>query len=128
MTAEPSPNVRRSAASGRRVPAQPSQPGAAAALATGGPPPSAERALLRIGAVTAVLGIVVEIVMDLLHPSGADPNDSAAAFAEYARSGDWAYVHIGQFLGTLLVVITLVALSRPLSRQPGLAGALATVG
>jgi hypothetical protein len=89
---------------------------------------SAERALLRIGAVSAVLGIVLEVAMQLLHPSRADPNDSAAAFAEYARSGDWAYVHIGQFLGTLLIVVTLVALSRPLARQAGVAGALAVVG
>ena len=128
MTTKPSPRVRRSAAPAGRVPAQASQPGVAASVDAGGPPPSAERALLRIGAVTAVLGIVVEVVMDRLHPSGADPNDSAAAFAEYARSGDWAYVHMGQFLGTLLIVLTLVALSRPLSRQPGLAGALASVG
>jgi hypothetical protein len=128
VTPKPSPGVRRSTASGRRVPTQPAQPGAAASFATGGPPASAERALLRIGAVTAVLGMVVQVVMDLLHPSGADPNDSAAAFAEYARSGDWAYVHLGQFLGTLLIVLTLVALSRPLSRQPGIAGALASVG
>ena len=89
---------------------------------------SAEGALLRLGAVAAVLGVALELAMSFLHPSKADPNDSAAAFAEYAGSSDWAYVHIGQFLGTLLVVITLVALSRPLSRQPGLAGALATVG
>src|SRR5919112_366250 len=128
MTTKPSPRVRRSAAPAGRVPAQASQPGVAASVDAGGPPPSAERALLRIGAVTAVLGIVAEVVMDRLHPSGADPNDSAAAFAEYAQSGDWAYVHIGQFLGTLLIVLTLVALSRPLSRQPGLAGALASVG
>ena len=66
--------------------------------------------------------------MDQLHPSGADPNDSAAAFAEYSRSDDWAYVHIGQFLGTVLVVFALVAISRPLARQSGAAGALADIG
>src|SRR5215212_2040290 len=125
MTAKPSPRLHRSAVPGSRVPAQASQPGAAASVAAGGPPASAERALLRIGAVTAVLGIVLEVVMDQLHPSGADPNDSAAAFAEHARSGDWAYVHIGQFLGTLCIVLTLVALGRPLARQAGVAGALA---
>jgi hypothetical protein len=91
-------------------------------------PQAAEAALLRLGAVAAVLGVLLEIAMNFLHPSGADPNDSAAAFAEYARSGNWQYVHIGQFLGALLIVLALVALSRPLSRQPGLAGALATVG
>jgi hypothetical protein len=91
---------------------------------SGGPGP----ALLRFGAVSAVLGIVLEVVMDRLHPSGADPNDSAAAFAEYARSGDWAYVHIGQFLGTVLIVLALVAIGRALASQPGAAGALADIG
>jgi Domain of unknown function (DUF4386) len=83
--------------------------------------------LLRLGVVTAVLGIIVQVVMTFLHPSHAAPNDSAAAFEEYSHSGIWAYVHICQFLGTLLIVVTLVALSRALSRLPGVAGALAVV-
>jgi hypothetical protein len=97
------------------------------APATGARPP-AEEALLRLGAVAAIAGVALEVAMDRLHPSKAPPNDSAAAFAEYAGSDGWQYIHLGQFLGTLLIVLSLVALSRPLSRQPGLAGALATVG
>jgi hypothetical protein len=128
MTTKPSPDVRGSTRQGRRVPAQPPQPGGAPTTLADAPAPPAERAFLRLGAVSAVLGIVLEVAMQLLHPSKADPNNSAAAFAEYARSGDWAYVHIGQFLGTLLIVLTLVSLSRPLSRQAGLAGAFAAVG
>jgi hypothetical protein len=83
--------------------------------------------LLRLGLVTAGLGIIIQVAMTFLHPSHAAPNDSAAAFEEYSSSGIWAYVHIGQFLGTLLIVVTLVALSRALSRQAGVAGALAVV-
>jgi hypothetical protein len=108
-------------------PAAPPDPGPAGAVDRSAGS-SAEDALLRLGAVTAVLGVAVEVAMAFLHPSKADPNDSAAAFAEYAGSSGWPYVHIGQFMGTLLVVLTLVALSRPLSRQPGLPGALASVG
>jgi hypothetical protein len=78
--------------------------------------------------VTAVLGIVVQVGMTFLHPSHAAPNDSSAAFEEYSHSGIWPYVHIGQFLGTLLIVVTLVGVSRALSRQRGLPGALAVVG
>jgi hypothetical protein len=66
--------------------------------------------------------------MGFLHPSHAAPNDSAAAFEEYSHSEYWTFVHIGQFAGTLLIVITLVAVARSLSRQPGIAGALAVVG
>jgi hypothetical protein len=91
-------------------------------------PGSADHSLLAIGAVTAVVGVVVEVGMGFLHPSHARPNDSAAAFEEYAHSQAWTYVHIGQFAGTLLIVVTLVAIARSLSRQPGIAGALAIVG
>ena len=84
--------------------------------------------LLTVGLVAAVVGIVVEVAMGFLHPSHAQPNDSAAAFEEYSRSQDWAYVHIGQFAGTLLVVIALIAIARTLSGQGGMAGATAVVG
>jgi hypothetical protein len=87
-----------------------------------------DRSLLTVGMVAAVLGVLVEVAMGFLHPSHAQPNDSADAFEEYSHSQAWTYVHIGQFAGTLLVVITLVAIARTLSRQPGIAGATAVVG
>ncbi|PFG39514.1 uncharacterized protein DUF4386 [Georgenia soli] len=86
-----------------------------------------DRSLLRLGAVSIVVGLVLQFVMGLLHPSRADPNDSAAAFAEYARSDAWTAVHMGQFVGTLLIVIGLVAASRHLARQVDGAGAAAVV-
>jgi hypothetical protein len=94
----------------------------------GGSVHPADRALLGIGVVAAVLGVVIEVAMGVLHPSHATPNDSAAAFDEYSHSQDWTFVHVGQFVGTLLVVVTLVAIARSLSRQPGIAGALAVIG
>ena len=84
--------------------------------------------LLTVGLVAAVVGIFVEVAMGFLHPSHAQPNDSVAAFEEYSHSQDWTYVHIGQFAGTLLVVIALVAIARTMSGQPGMAGAMAVVG
>jgi hypothetical protein len=99
-------------------------------LATGaaGAPRTADRSLLTVGVVAAVLGVLVEVAMGFLHPSHAQPNDSAAAFEEYSHSQAWTYVHIGQFAGTVLVVLALVAIARTLSRQPGTAGAMAVVG
>jgi hypothetical protein len=98
-----------------------------------GPGPAApghivNRSLLTVGLVAAVVGILVEIAMGFLHPSHAQPNNSAAAFEEYSHSQDWTYVHIGQFAGTLLVVIALVAIARTMAGQPGMAGASAVVG
>ena len=84
--------------------------------------------LLRVGAGLGVLGVVLQVVMDRLHPHHVDPNHSAEVFREYAHSENWTAIHLGQFLGTLLIVVALVALSRALSRQPGVAGALAVVG
>jgi hypothetical protein len=88
-----------------------------------------DRSLLRIGAVAAVLGIVLEVLMEMLHPSKADPNDSRAAFQEYAEhASTWTAVHIGQFFAALCVMVALVALARSAGRQPGLPSALALLG
>jgi hypothetical protein len=87
-----------------------------------------DRSLLRLGAVAGVAGLLLQVLAGQLHPGHADPNDSSAAFAEYARSDDWVAVHIGQYLGTLLIAVALIALARSAARQPGTAGALAVVG
>jgi hypothetical protein len=84
-----------------------------------------DRALLRMAAVAIPIGVVVQILMETLHPSNADPNDSAAAFQEYAASNTWTIVHIGQFFAALLVALALVTLAQSLTRQGGVAGALA---
>ena len=63
-----------------------------------------------------------------MHPSNADPNDSAAAFQEYAASNTWTIVHLGQFFAALLVALALVTLAWSLTRQGGVAGALAVIG
>jgi hypothetical protein len=41
--------------------------------------------LARVGAVAALGGAATLFVATLLHPMGANPNDAAAAFGEYAR-------------------------------------------
>ena len=87
-----------------------------------------DRSLLRIAAVAVPIGIVSEILMEALHPSKADPNNSAAAFLEYAASNIWTIVHIGQFFAALLVALALVTLARSLARQSGVTGALAVIG
>jgi hypothetical protein len=92
------------------------------------PPVRVDKALLRLGATLGIVGIVLQVVMDRLHPHQVDPNNSAAVFREYAESHDWTWVHIGQFAGTLFIILALVALARSLSRQAGVAGALGIVG
>jgi len=55
-------------------------------------------------------------------------NDSANAFREYAASGTWTVVHIGQFVGPLLVYPGVYGTSQPLCQESGVARALAVVG
>lgn len=91
-------------------------------------PVGVDRSLLRLGATAGLVGVVLQVVMDRLHPHRIDPNDSAGVFREYAGSHDWTWVHIGQFAGTLLIIFGFIALARSLSRQAGVAGALGVVG
>jgi hypothetical protein len=89
---------------------------------------STDRSLLRMAATAIPVGLVLQVVTEALHPSTADPNDSAAAFQEYAASKTWTIVHIGQFFAALLVVLALVTLARSLAHQGGAAGALGVIG
>lgn len=85
--------------------------------------------LFRLAAVLGGLGVVLVVIMEgFLHPQRAHPNDSPAAFREYAASGSFTSIHIGDFVGTLCIVLVLVALYRSVAHQDGWPRACATVG
>ena len=84
-----------------------------------------ERTLLRIGAVSATLGVITLFIADAFH-GGHDPSDLEAVLPEYAANANWEVVHIGQFLGYALVLISLVALHRSIAEGHG--AALARLG
>ena len=79
---------------------------------------------LRLGTAALVTGLLSQIPLGALHPHREYANDSVAAFHEYARSGDWVLVHLGQFLGLTLATIGLVAMATSLGRHRGAAGFL----
>jgi hypothetical protein len=83
--------------------------------------------LLRLGASAMVLGLLGQLPLGAFHPHEAYANNSAAAFHEYSHSQDWVLVHLGQFLGALLVALGLVAIATSLARPGGWAGALGVV-
>ncbi|HSK41551.1 MAG TPA: hypothetical protein VK943_17430 [Arenibaculum sp.] len=62
----------------------------------------------------------------LLHPLDSDPNDAPAAFAEYAASTQWVWIHFGQFAGLAALGTSLVALAGTF--EPGRAAAWGRVG
>ena len=84
-----------------------------------------ERVMLRIGTASLLLGLAVAVVFEELHPSREDPNDNARVFAEYARSGAWVTIHLGQLAGALLLVAGLGALGSWLARGQPLSAAFA---
>jgi hypothetical protein len=79
---------------------------------------------LRLGTAALVTGLLSQIPLGAMHPHRENANDSVAAFHEYARSGDWVLVHLGQFLGLTLATIGLVAMATSLGRHRGVASFL----
>jgi hypothetical protein len=92
-----------------------------------------DRGVLRLGALAAVIGVVLEIVAQSFHAGHDDPNNSALIFHEYAESSIWTAVHLAQFLGAFLVALALLAICRTLvaqsraGRAPALVGGLAVI-
>ena len=84
-----------------------------------------KQTLLRIGAVSAPFGVITLFVADAFH-GGHDPADLEAVLPEYAANANWEVLHIGQFLGYVLVLVGLVALHRSIAEGRG--AALAGLG
>ena len=85
----------------------------------------AQRAIFRIGALAGIVGALLAMVGNLLHPATpiGDPEGVARTIAQSER---WVLVHLVIVVGLILMLGALVALSR--SIEGGLAGALAQLG
>lgn len=73
----------------------------------------------RLGALCAIIGSILLLVGTWLHPMHADPNDPAAAFAEYAADRWWVASHLVQLAGVALMVIALLILAHELGMGGG---------
>jgi hypothetical protein len=67
------------------------------------------RASLRLAAALLLAGQLLYIVVTQFHADG-DANNHPAVFAEYADSGIWKAVHLGQFAGMAILLAGLLAL------------------
>ncbi len=81
---------------------------------------------LRTASVAAFAGTLLLFAGTFLHPTGADPSDTVAAFAEYANDPLWVFSHLLQLLGVALIVCVMISLTRLLAN--GTASGLAWVG
>jgi hypothetical protein len=84
-----------------------------------------EGGIFRIGAVAGIVGALLAMVGNLLHPATpiGDPQSVAQTIAQ---SESWVLVHLLIVVGLILMLGGLVALSR--SIEGGVAGALAQLG
>jgi len=74
---------------------------------------------LRTSASLISGGVLLSLVAGFFHPDRAPANDHPAAFAEYAHSEAGIAVHLGQFVGMMVIVAGLLALFLVLNGQPG---------
>ncbi len=90
-----------------------------------------DRPLYRIGAVSAVAGSILGMVVNALHPRTPEIANPEALMEEVARSSIWVPDHVGIVFAVLLILGGLVAISRSVEgptgsafARLGLAGAL----
>jgi hypothetical protein len=65
--------------------------------------PKFNRPLIRIGSIAFIAGVVIVVISTMLHPSREDPANHPLVFIEYANSNSWVAIHIGQFVGGIMV-------------------------
>src|SRR5215204_232505 len=84
-----------------------------------------QRGIFRIGAVAGIVGALLAMVGNLLHPATpiGDPEGVARTIAQSER---WVLVHLVIVVGLILMLGALVAISR--SIEGGLPGAVAQLG
>jgi hypothetical protein len=90
-----------------------------ALMITQAPVGPVERDSVRLAAVLILAGVLVTAIAGFLHPEGADANDHPTIFAIYAASQSWTAVHLGQFIGMVIIIFGLVALFFALDVRSG---------
>lgn len=79
-----------------------------------------DRTFYRIGAVCAVVGGVLGVIFNLLHPRGSEfVNDFPKELQTIADSGLWITVHVGIGLALLIGIGAAAPIARYLSRGRG---------
>jgi len=89
---------------------------------------SIDRGALRLATVVLLVGALLFLAAGFLHPAREPANNHAAVFLEYAESTQWTNIHLGQFIGMLVMIAGLLVLFFALDVQAGAPGWLARGG
>ncbi len=81
----------------------------------------ADHKLLRLSATLLFVGELLFLLAGFFHQmiEKAPANNHSAAFADYAASGNWIAVHLGQFVGTAILIAGLLVLFFALNVSQG---------
>jgi hypothetical protein len=79
----------------------------------------ADRMLLRLSATLLFVGELLSLLVGFFHPDREPANNHSAVFAEYAASGIWTPVHLGQFAGMAVIIAGLFVLFFALNVHTG---------
>jgi hypothetical protein len=77
----------------------------------------ANHTALRLSATLLFIGLVLSTIMQFPHPPGGATHE--ATFANYAASRDWAAIHLGQFVGEVILLAGLLMLFFALNLSEG---------
>src|SRR5213594_692597 len=81
--------------------------------------PMTDRKLLRLAATLLFIGVLLSSVLGIFHPAREKANSHVAVFAEYASSGNWTAIHLGQFAGMAVIIAGLLVLFFALNIHSG---------
>ena len=73
-----------------------------------------DRSMLRIGSVSAMLGAIILVITNVMHPRDFEYGDTASHFADVAGSDIYLGDHIGLLVGALLMSAGMIAIARSL--------------
>jgi hypothetical protein len=93
-----------------------------------------ERTLFKIGSASAIVGMILAIIFNILHPRASDTS-AAALVPKIAASGIWRTDHLALAVAVVLATCGLVAIYRSITAgrgaalaRLGFAGALVSAG
>src|SRR6266511_4033275 len=88
-----------------------------------------ERALLRLGAISIVLSMLINLIATLGFHGGTPPEDLAAVLPQFAANDAWILIHLVQFGADVLLLVGFVALYRSIiTSTTGVSAGLARLG